>query len=266
MNAHKHTLTAVTLTAQAAIERGLTFDPSGLRQALEAPEFLASLDHNGASSLFSAEDWEWWLDKGRSAPNFDVHLRLGHLRDRLGRPLDLPEYSVLWQAPYLDLLEAIEARTALFWRLPDRDGRRRVYITSLFASLTAALHTRSPEERPLLLFFHNLDPGSWAERLHQLPTARLFLSGEKMATLPTHSTPLRLRSGQASAEPALNLLKGQAQPRPQTLIVSRLGKEDAERLYTRLPGTRAADLRRLPPGRLIIRRGDNLGTADMRGA
>ena len=68
--AYRHTLTAVTLTAKAALERGLTFDPSGLRQALEAPEFLSSLDHNGAASLFS--EVSTWPDRPGVCRRFDT--------------------------------------------------------------------------------------------------------------------------------------------------------------------------------------------------
>ncbi len=232
--AYRHSLAAVTLTAWAAAERGLLFDPPGLRQALDAPEFLGSLEHAGSESLFSEAEWGWWQSEGRIVPNFDVHLRLGHLRDRLGKLLDLPEYSVLWREPYLDLGQALQDRTALFWRLPDQDGRRHAYIVSLFAALAASLRVW-PEETPVLLFFYNLDPGPWAERLGAIPSARLFLAADTPAGLPDR-------------------------PRPQTLIVSRLGKAGADQLYPHLPGMRAADLRRLPEDRLVIRRGNVLGT------
>ena len=156
------------------------------------------------------------------------------MRDRLGKLLDLPEYSVLWREPYLDLGQMLQERTALFWRLPERDGRRHAYIVSLYAALAATLRVWS-EAAPVLIFFHNLNPGSWARRLGAIPSARLFLAAEAPANLPDR-------------------------PRPQTLVVSRLGKAGADALYPHLPGTRAADLRRLPEDRLIIRRGDELGT------
>ena len=237
-DAYRHTLAAVVLTAKAAIERGLTFDPEGLRQALEAPEFLTTLRHNGASALFSAADWAWWQSPGQQTPNFDVHLRLGHLRERLSSLLELPEYSVLWKAPYLALPDAFETRRALFWRLTGQKGHRSLYISSLLMSLEVALSVYRRKKKPVLLFIHNLDTGLWAERLHQFQATRLFLSGEQWGVFP-------------------------ALPRPQTLIVSRLNKDDAEKLYPKLTGTRAADLRRLPPGRLIVRRGRHLGTATM---
>lgn len=233
--AYRHTLAAVTLTARAAIERNLVFDPPGLNQALETPEFLPTIDA-GAETIFSAEDWDWWRQHGRTARNADVHLRLAHLRNRLTTLLGLPEYQVLWRAPYLDTASALDAHTALFWRLPDRTGRDKPYITSLYPSLATALETRT-EQTPALVFFYNLDPGLWAERLVKNPAVRLVLAAETTASLPKASS-------------------------PQTLIVSRLNKADAECLCPRLPGLRQADLRRLPDNRLVVQQGEHLGTVD----
>jgi hypothetical protein len=48
-----------------------------------------------------------------------------------------------------------------------------------------------------------------------------------------------------------------------SLLVSRLTPDDAVRLAARLPGLFAADLRRLPPRRLVLQRGQQLGTLDL---
>ena len=237
--AYNHTLAAVTLTALAASDRQLILDPPGLRDALAEPDFLTRLDEAGAQPLLEEAVWAWWQESGRHAPNFDVHLRLGHLRDRLAALMDLPQYRVLWQGPYLEPLTILENRNALLWRCPDHERRLQPYLTSQLLAL-CSLFAVWPPETPALVVLAGLNPGLWAGRLSRFPAVRLVLAAEE-------ETGLR------------------AAPAPETLLVSRLGKADAEGLSKQLPGLRPADLRRLPAERLIVRRGQALGTVAIMG-
>ncbi len=239
----RHTLVAVMLTALATTQRGLVLDPPGLREALLTPDFLALLGENfipGGRGILDDEAWAWWLEKGRHTTSFDVHLRLAHLRDRLGALLDLPEYSVLWQGPYLNPLVAASSGQNLFWRLPDPRRRLSAYVTSQLLALTTLLTAWPADRPPLLLFLHELDIGSaWIERLRSFPNVRLVISTERVIKL----WPKAHRGG---------------------LLVSRLDDESAERVQAELPDIKATDLRRLPPARLLLQQGSEVSTVEMK--
>ncbi|MFQ5578555.1 MAG: hypothetical protein ACE5G8_16375 [Anaerolineae bacterium] len=235
--AYRHTLAAVALTAVLSADQDLLMDPPALQAALEEPAFLSRVDEGlvDGQTILGSELWDWWLAEGRPTPNFDVHLRLGHLRDRLKSLLKRPEYSVLWQAPYQDPLAELGQGKAFFWRLPDRRGRAGDYVASQFLALAALLRAWEGPQ-PVLIILHEMQVGPWAEYLSRSPAVRLILAAQQMATLPQR-------------------------PRPVTMLVSRLAKGDTEKMAPRLPGLHAADLRRLPLDRLIMRRGEYLGTA-----
>lgn len=239
--AYRHTQVAVSLTALVTAQRDLTLDVSGLREALLAPDFLALVDEAvlPEPGFLSDEVWAWWRTEGRTTSSFDMHLRLAHLRDRLGALLELPEYSVLWRAPYLDPLLAVRGGQSLFWRLPDPRRRLSAYITSQLLALTTLLTVWPEDQPPLPVFLHELQSaGMWLERLQSFSTARLILSSERVKPLP------------AGLEPT-------------ALLVSRLAAEDAAQLQADLPDIRATDLRRLPPNRAVFKQGSDICTVDM---
>jgi hypothetical protein len=89
-----------------------------------------------------------------------------------------------------------------------------------------------------LLFLHEIEAGGWLERINTFPAARLVRS--------------------ATAIPG-QILAGEA----TSLLLSRLSAAEAERMEPQLPGVRAADLRRLPPERLVLKRGQTIGTLDL---
>ncbi|GIK42104.1 MAG: hypothetical protein BroJett011_59370 [Chloroflexota bacterium] len=234
--AYRHTLVSTVVTALIAARRNLSLDPTGLRDAMQTPDFLTLLDDD-LSGIVGEEMWQWWLTEGRQTSNFDVHLRLGHLRDRLSALLEIPEYRVLWQAPYLNPLAVLNEGGSLLWRLPDPRRRLQPYITSQLLAITTLLSVW-PAEQPIIVFLHELNAGSWIKRFRQLPMARLVLASEQMLYPP--------------------MVTKQA-----TLLLSRLDKKDAETMSEGLPGVRTADLRRLPPRRLLFQRGEVMGTLDL---
>ncbi len=236
--AHRHTLAAAGLTALTAARQGLALDVRGLRDALATPDFLSTLDEDVLLKSLGAEIRNWWLAEGRRTANFDSHLRLGHLRERLSDLLELPEYKVLWRSPYLDPLAALsDGVSGLFWRLPDPRGRLRSYANSQLLAL-ATLLIAWPAERPLLIILHELEAGDWVSQLAAFPGARLILANERATSL--------------AALPEA------------TLLVSRLRTpEDAALIQAQLPDVPAADLRRLPESRLLMRRGQDVGTLEI---
>ena len=233
--AYRHTLVAVMLTAILAAQRGLRLDPEALAEALETPDFLAQAGETGGPALLGETLWQWWQTEGRATTPFDVHLRLGHLRERLTVLLDLPEYSRLWRAPYRDLeTDMLKDRRTLLWRLPDPRRRLRPYVTSQLLALSTLL-TRA-DSKPIVLFLHELaaiEP--WVSHLNQFSAARLVVSTTKIGSRPVGGP----------------------------LVLSRLERADAERLSLELPMLRATDLRRLPEGRLVVRCESHLGTVDL---
>jgi hypothetical protein len=249
-DAFRHTRVAVVLTALVAAQQSLALDVAGLRDALQSPDFLALL---GRDSLVHADVldeamWQWWLKEGRQTPKFDLRLRLGHLRDRLDMLLALPEYEMLWQPPYFDPLAAAQGQ-CLFWRFPHLQGRLQPYISSQLTAIATLLHVWPQDAGPVLVFAHELPLGRWAKLLRsaKLPHSaklpgtaaalRLVISGQRMHTAPQKS---------------------------DTLLVSRLHRDDARQLQAHLKtDIRAADLRRLAESRLLVRRGDELGTIDI---
>ena len=235
-NAYRHTQVGVILTALMAAKRHLALDPSGLRDALQVPDFLTLIDDD-LSDLLGEDVWHWWLTEGRKTSNFDVHLRLGHLRDRLTALLDIPEYRVLWQSPYLNPLAVLTERVSLLWRLPDQRGRLQPYVTSQLLAITSLLGVWSSPQ-PVLIFLHELNLGGWAKQLRSFPMARLVLSTERLPLSPPIA-------------------------RPSALLLSRLAKEDAEAIQKQVPDVRVSDLRRLLPRRLLLRRGQSIGTLDL---
>jgi hypothetical protein len=236
--AYHHTQVAVRMTALVSARRGLALDVPGLYDALLAPDFLTMVgEENMAESILTPEIWQWWRTEGRQTPKFDVHLRLGHLRDRLKALLELPEYRLLWRPPYLDPLTTLLDGGSLLWRLPDPRRRLRAYLTSQLLALTTLL-AAWPVEQPILLFLHEIEAGGWLERINTFPAARLVRS--------------------ATAIPG-QILAGEA----TSLLLSRLSAAEAERMEPQLPGVRAADLRRLPPERLVLKRGQTIGTLDL---
>lgn len=236
--ASRHTQVAVMLTALVALERGLSLDIAGLREALQAPDFLKLVGENiwSGSGLLDDDIWTWWQVEGRLTSSFDMHLRLAHLRDRLGALLDLPEYSVLWRGPYLDPLLAITAGKSLFWRLPNPRRRLSPYIASQLLALNT-LVTAWSEEPPLLVVLHELQGGSWVERLASFSNIRLILSAERPDT-------------KLSPIP------------PTSLLLSRL-EETPTWLQQTLPGIRPTELKRLPANRLVLKRAGEICTLDM---
>ena len=120
--------------------------------------------------------------------------------------------------------------------MPDLRRRLRAYVTSQFLALTTLL-AAWPGDRPLLIVLHELDPGPWAEWMAAFPAARLVFAAD--------------RAPEAT------------RPEPTARLVSRLDRQSAERLATHLPGVHAADLRRLPPTRLVLQRGQSIGTLDL---
>ncbi len=235
-DAFYHTRVAVVLTALAAAGQSLALDVAGLREALDGPDFLGLLERDtlAHAEVLDEAMWQWWLREGRQTPRFDLRLRLGHLRDRLEMLLELPEYEMLWQPPYFDPLRLVDGGPALFWRFAHATGRLHPYISSQLAAISTLLHVWPPA-RPLLIFAHELAMERWAGPLGRSPAARLVVSGQR--------------------------LRGRPAP-TDTLLLSRLHKDDAPRLREQLDGVRAADLRRLPDHRLLVRRGGELGTID----
>jgi hypothetical protein len=234
-NAYRHTIMATVLTALVAAKRNLTLDPSGLRDALQMPDFL-TLAEGDLSDIVGQGMWAWWVNEGRKIPNFDVHLRLGHLRDRLTALAEIPEYRVLWQVPYLDPLAVLNDGLSLLWRLPDPRKRLQPYITSQLLGITTLLSIW-PANQPVLIVSHELNAGSWVKRLRALPMARVVLVSEQITNPPVLS-------------------------KQTSLLLSRLDREGAE-LMGQILGIRAADLRRLPAKRLLLQRGEVLGTLDL---
>lgn len=240
--AARHTQIAIVLAALVAAERQMTLDVPGLREALLAPDFLKLVPEGvwSGSDILTADIWQWWRGVGRAASSFDTHLRLAHLRDRLGTLLALPEYSVLWRGPYLEPLAALSSGKSLFWRLPDPRRRLRPYITSQLLALHTILTAWPQDAPPLLVVLHELDAGSWVERLHAFAKARLVLAADQPASLPTTL-------------------------RPSSLLVSRLPGDIPAWLQALLPDIRYTDLRRLPPHRLVFKQEEELCTLDMKG-
>jgi hypothetical protein len=113
-------------------------------------------------------------------------------------------------------------------------GRLRPYVSSQLAAIATLLHVW-PQTRPILVFVHELPLGRWARELRVSPALRLVVSGQRMQTTPERS---------------------------DTLLLSRLHKDDAQQLGAHLDGIRAAGLRRLADTRLLVRRGSELGTID----
>lgn len=236
LNAYRHTVMAVVLTALIAAKKNLTLDPVGLRDALQIPDFLTVIEDD-LSQIVGAELWQWWLNEGRKTSNFDVHLRLGHLRDRLTALQEIPEYRVLWQAPYLDPTLVLENGLSLLWRLPDPRQRLQPYVTSQLLPIITLLDVW-PVDRPLLIFLHELNLNGWAKRLRQMPMVRLVLVSEQQLQPPMLG-------------------------KPSALLLSQLDRQDAEAISQNLPGIRATDLRRLPAGRFLLQRGQVIGTLDL---
>ena len=241
--AYRHTQVSVVLAAMVAAGQGVAIDPPGLRSALDVADFLSMVETETLPSnprpLLGEDTWTWWQTEGRATSSFDVQLHLGHLRDHLNALLSLPEYGVLWRAPYLNPLAALgDGVTGLVWRLPDPRRRLRVYTTSQLLAL-ATLLAAWPEERPLAIVLHELEAGEWIDALRGFAAARLIVA-----------------SRQASRLPARGL--------PETLLVSRLDKGDAETVQARFfPGVRAADLRRLPETRLLFWHNKTFATVEM---
>jgi hypothetical protein len=234
-NAYRHTLVAAVLTALAAARRSLTLDPVGLRDALQAPDFLSAVEAD-LSALTGEALWRWWLAEGRKTAIFDVHLRLGNLRDRLSALLEIPEYQVLWQAPYLNPFVVRDEGLSLLWRLPDPRRALQPYLSSQLLGVTALLSVW-PASRPVVIVLNELDAGLWVKRLRQFPMTRLIVVSQQVQTQPILG-----KTG--------------------SLLLSRLGREDAERLSPILK-IRPADLRRLPPRRLLLQQGQSLGTFEL---
>ncbi|MCL4297950.1 MAG: hypothetical protein KJ077_19565 [Anaerolineae bacterium] len=237
--AHQHTCAAVALAALTAAGHGLALDPPALGEVLAAPDFLTVLDRETLpeAGCLPDEFWNWWLGQGRQTSGFDVRLRLGHLRERLAALLRLPEYEMLWRPPYFDPLLVATEGISLLWRLPDPHRRLRPYTVSLFLAISTLLRAW-PAARPLLIILHGLAPEPWATHFLANQPTRLVVAEEQL--------------------PAWKL------PSPLTaLMVARLNKADAERLETEFEGVRASDLRRLPDGRLLLRRGPHLATVDL---
>jgi hypothetical protein len=236
--AFRQTQAAVILTAMAAAGRNLALDVPGLRDALTEPEFLGLLDEAtlpGASAALGEAGWTWWLAEGRSVPNFEAHVRLGHVRDRLNALLALPAYEMLWQPPYLDPRQADQV--SLLWRLPDPRRRLRAYVTSQLLAISTLLAVW-PEAQPLLIILHEL-PGlaGWCRRYLTHPAVRLVQAGTRLP-------------------------EGGLEPEPATWLMSRLHRDDAGTMAARLDGIGAADLRRLPDGRWLLRQGQAVATLE----
>jgi hypothetical protein len=238
--AYRHTLVATMLIALTAARRELALEVRSLRDTLTSPNFLSLLDETiFPTGVVDAETWAWWLAEGRRTSNFDAHLRLGHLRERLSALLELPEYGVLWRGPYLDPLAALnDGVCGLFWRVPDPRRRLHPYLTSQLLALRTLL-TVWPAKPPLVIILHEVEVGAWARQLAAFPGARVVVAGERATLLSTL-------------------------PRATTLVISRLKEaKDAEAIQERLPEVSAADLRRLPPTRLLVQRGQVWGTVEL---
>ncbi len=239
LTAFRHTQVAVILTALMAAERDLRLDIPGLQDALQAPDFLKLVDdkHWANPELLNAELWEWWGSEGQATTSFDMHLRLTHLRDRLGALLDLPEYSVLWRGPYLDPKTAVTTGQSLFWRLPDPRQRLSAYVASQLLALHTLLITWA-QDQPLLIFWHDLPTGPWLKPFTSFPHVRLVVS-----------------SSQPNPESLL--------VSPTSLLVSRLVDDVPPWLQHTLPDIRPTDLKRLPPNRLVFKRDSEICTVDL---
>jgi hypothetical protein len=241
--AYRHTRAAVILTALLATRQGLTLDPPALRGALEAPTYLPTAGERlpEAAEMLGEPLWTWWNRTGRSASGFDAQLRLRQLQERLKALLELAEYRVLWQGPYLDPLAALRSGQSLIWRLPDPRRRLRLYIASQLAALVTALTAWPAGGGPVLVILHELKPEFFEEsaaRLSCLPAARVVSAARQ----PTH----RAVTG--------------------TLLLSRLDRAGTEWVWERaenLTGLRAADLRRLAPGHLVCCLAGQWGALDL---
>ena len=239
--AYRQTQVAVTLTALVAGERGLALDIPGLVEALRAPDFLKLVEPGTwtGSGLLDGDLGNWWQSEGQATASFDLHLRLAHLRDRLGALLALPEYSVLWRGPYLDPLTAVGGGQSLLWRLPDPRRRLAAYVSSQLLALHTLLTVWPAGQPAPLIFLHELKAEGWLKRLADLAGTRLVVS-----------------TAQAPAEPSFTPAA--------TWLLSRLEEVPAW-LRQDLPGVRPTDLKRLPPDRLLLRQGDEICTLTMSG-
>jgi hypothetical protein len=234
---YRHTIAAIALTAMVADTKNLILDLPGLRETLEAPDFLRRIDPKSARPFLDEETYQWWLKQGRQTPEFDARLRLGHLRDQLDKLIALPEYHLLWQPPYLDPAAVLAEKISLIWRMTAARGRHAPFLYAQLLALTTLLQNKTDED-PVLLVFHELPPLHWAQTLGQFPFVRFVIAGTRL-----------------NQNPDL--------PRPVTLAVSRTGKEDAAVLSKYLPGVRPADLQRLPTNRFLVRRGRAMTTIDL---
>jgi len=242
--AYRHTQLAVTLTALAAAERGLAVDLPALAEALETPDFLINLpdDLLGRYPVVSDEVRHWWQTQGRHTSGLDVQMRLAHLRERLQALLTLPEYRVLWQAPYLDPITVAEG-SCLFWRIPDRRHRLQPFLTAQLLA-TGSLLTVWPEPtRPLLIVLHEVTvPPAWLSHLHTFPAARLIIASEASEASDT------------------------ARPTPlpsSAYLLSRLDPASAARLANELLDIPTTDLTRLPLERAVLQVGANVATVEI---
>ncbi|MEM7028981.1 MAG: hypothetical protein AAF629_05270 [Chloroflexota bacterium] len=233
--AYRHTQLAVILTALAARERELEMDPTGLSEALAQPDFLTQVESELAKTLFDEPTWQWWQTEGRSAPRFDVHQRLGHLRERLTRLLTIPQYQVLWQAPYLDLADSLAQHQSLFWRFAGENTQFQPFMQGQLLALINALNTKK-RSSPVLVILHHWSCQDWLQPLSTLACVRLIISQKDLATWPS-------------------------QVSPTTRVISRLDRESANNIS--LAQLRPTDLRRLPPGQLIVQRNKRIGTVTM---
>jgi len=242
--AYRHTQLAVTLTALAAAERGLAVDIPTLAEALETPDFLTALPENllDQHSILSDEVRHWWQTQGRQTSGLDVQMRLAHLRERLQALLALPEYRVLWQAPYLDPISVAEG-SCLFWRIPDRRHRLQPFLTAQLLATSSLLTVWPEPSQPLLIVLHEVTvPPAWLSHLHTFPAARLIVSSEASEASDT------------------------ARPTPlpsSAYLLSRLDPASAARLANEVPDIPASDLTRLPLDRAVLKVGEQVATVEI---
>jgi len=138
-------------------------------------------------------------------------------------------------------MKTMADRQTLLWRLSDPRGRLSTYISSQLLALHTLLTIWAKPQWPLLVFLHELENiQPWVERFRPFPAVRLVVSTTKVIHWPESL-------------------------KPDSILVSRLTPEGAEIMRPQLvdDSIRPADLRRLPPTRLIYQKRDQLGTAEM---
>jgi hypothetical protein len=250
---YAHTMASVVVSALGAASCHCLLDPHLLLDTLHSPGFLKQMPLNtlpmSPAELLPDEVWQWWLNEGRNAQSFDAQLRLQPIVGKIEDLLRLPEYSQLWDPPYLDLsrLRAVnttsqDAVKGLLWRVPARNRWLYPYAASQMLAI-AALMAYWDQEVPIVLIVYAY-PGveGWIKRVRQVAgnRVRVILAADGM-------------SGIASGV-----------GKPQTVLVSRLERQEDIALFDgALGGITGSQLSRLPARIVIMATSQHTTTANI---